>query len=974
MFNSTLSTKLVKWNQSVDCCSWVGVTCNEGLVIGLDLTNESISGGLNNSSSLFNLQHLQNLSLAFNDFNNSQIPSEFDKLANLSHLNLSYTGFAGQIPIAISRLTRLVVLDLSFSQYLLKLENPNLKVLVQNFSELMVLHLDGVLISAQGNEWGQALSSSLPNLRELGLSYCNLSGPIDSSLQHLQSLSFIDLSQNNFSAPVPEFLADFKNLTFLNFYDCELNGKFPEKIFQVPMLQMLDLSENSRLEVSLPEFLPNGSLQTLLLSYTNFSGSLPPSIGNLKMLSRIDLAECNLNGSIPDSIGSLTQLVDLDLSYNNFHRSIRDSIARLKQLVYLDLSGNNFSGSIPSSIASLTQLIYLDLSYNNFSGSIPSSIGSLTQLVNLDLSYNNFNGSIPNFGMFKNLTYLKLDNNHLSGQMNSTHLEELLNLYYLDFRGNSLNGNIPISLFSLPSLQSLLLSHNQFSGSLDLSVIQKSESLSSLDLSYNNLLIGLNGFNISLISFPQFYYLGLASCKLKVFPDFLRNQSSLYFLDLSNNQIHGEIPASIGQSFATIIFLSLSSNKLYGSIPRSICNATGLRLLDLSSNSLSGTIPRCLIEMSGSLEVLSLRTNNLNGTIPDAFPDNCSLQTLSLNKNQLEGWLPKSLASCIWLEVLDIGNNNIKDTFPFFLKKTSRLRILVLRSNKFYGPITHPEPNATWPMLQVIDVASNNFTGHLLIILLLNSMAMVNRSLEALSGPSYLGTSVYGIYYRDMITITIKGFMVEFKNIQEKFTTIDFSCNSFDGPIPKEIGELKVLHILNLSHNAFTGQIPSSLGKLRNLESLDLSSNKLSGKIPMQLADGLIFLSVLNLSFNQLEGQIPFIKQFATFSETSFEGNEKLCGIPLKSHCTYEEPRLSPPTYEEKHWNSGIVIEWNYINVELGFIFGIGIVIGPLMFWKRWRIWYYKHVDDILFKIFPRFYLGKEYHKRCRQRNQRPRH
>jgi hypothetical protein len=309
------------------------------------------------------------------------------------------------------------------------------------------------------------------------------------------------------------------------------------------------------------------------------------------------------------------------------------------------------------------------------------------------------------------------------------------------------------------------------------------------------------------------------------------------------------------------------------------------------------------------------------------------------------------------------------------LKNTSMLRVLVLRSNKFYGPITHPKPNATWPMLQIIDVASNKFIGHLPIILLSTWMTMINRSLEAHSGPSYLETSVGGIYYRDMITVTIKSLMVELKNILKTFTAIDFSCNSFDGPIPKEIGELKVLHILNLSHNAFTGQIPSSLGKLTNLESLDLSSNKLSGKIPMQLANGLIFLSILNLSFNQLEGQIPFIKQFATFLETSFEGNEKLCGIPLKSHCTNEEPPgLSHPTYEKKHWNSGIVIEWNYISVELGFIFGIGIVIGPLMFWKRWRIWYYKHVDDIIFKIFPRLYLGKEYHKRCRHRNQRPRH
>ncbi|XP_059429430.1 receptor-like protein 7 [Corylus avellana] len=105
-FNSTMSTKLVKWNQSADCCSWQGVTCNEGRVIGLDLTNESISGGLDNSSSLFSLQHLESLSLAYNDFNLShEIPLEFDKLVNLSYLNLSNALFVGQIPIAISRLT-----------------------------------------------------------------------------------------------------------------------------------------------------------------------------------------------------------------------------------------------------------------------------------------------------------------------------------------------------------------------------------------------------------------------------------------------------------------------------------------------------------------------------------------------------------------------------------------------------------------------------------------------------------------------------------------------------------------------------------------------------------------------------------------------------------------------------------------------------------------------------------------------------
>ena len=55
-------------------------------------------------------------------------------------------------------------------------------------------------------------------------------------------------------------------------------------------------SYNDLLQGSLPEFLPNGSLRSLLLSGTNFSGALPDTIGNLRRLSKIDLSMCNFNG------------------------------------------------------------------------------------------------------------------------------------------------------------------------------------------------------------------------------------------------------------------------------------------------------------------------------------------------------------------------------------------------------------------------------------------------------------------------------------------------------------------------------------------------------------------------------------------------------------------------------------------------------------------------------------------------------
>ena len=100
LFESDYSTKLVRWNERVDCCSWEGVACSKGRVVSLYLDNEPIYGGLNSSSSLFRLHYLQYLSLANNDvYGPHRIPPKFGNLTNLSYLNLSNAGFEGRFPL-----------------------------------------------------------------------------------------------------------------------------------------------------------------------------------------------------------------------------------------------------------------------------------------------------------------------------------------------------------------------------------------------------------------------------------------------------------------------------------------------------------------------------------------------------------------------------------------------------------------------------------------------------------------------------------------------------------------------------------------------------------------------------------------------------------------------------------------------------------------------------------------------------------
>ncbi|XP_070676357.1 receptor-like protein 7 [Malus domestica] len=216
-----------------------------GHVVGLDISSQSISGGIDNSNSLFDLQQLQSLNLANNVFSyGSHIPSAIGKLTNLRYLNLSnsYNYGEGKIPVEISQL----------------------------------LYLDGVNISAPGKEWCQAISSSLPDLRVLSLSNTLLSGPVDQSLAKLQSLSVIKLDNNyGISGPIPRFFANFSNLREFSWDGNNVSAPF---------------LCNEELLGSLPEFPNNGSLRSLVLPSTNFSGLLPGSIGNLKHLERLNFS------------------------------------------------------------------------------------------------------------------------------------------------------------------------------------------------------------------------------------------------------------------------------------------------------------------------------------------------------------------------------------------------------------------------------------------------------------------------------------------------------------------------------------------------------------------------------------------------------------------------------------------------------------------------------------------------------------
>jgi len=214
-----------------DCCSWDGVECDEatGHVTSLNLSHSCLIGTLSSNNSLFRLLHLESLNLAWNDFTDSSIPYGFGNLSKLQYLNLSSSHFLGKVPSDISRLSKLVSLDLNLEW---DLEMPNINNFIHN----------------------------LTMLRELDLSYINM------------------------SSPFPHVLVNFSSLKLLKLRECELHGEFPTRIFQLPNLKALDISNNYELSGFIPDLHWGNPLKSLSLFETNFSGEVPISIGFLERI------------------------------------------------------------------------------------------------------------------------------------------------------------------------------------------------------------------------------------------------------------------------------------------------------------------------------------------------------------------------------------------------------------------------------------------------------------------------------------------------------------------------------------------------------------------------------------------------------------------------------------------------------------------------------------------------------------------
>ncbi|KAI3833661.1 hypothetical protein MKW92_000168 [Papaver armeniacum] len=255
---------------------------------------------------------------------------------------------------------------------------------------------------------------------------------------------------------------------------------------------------------------------------------------------RNSIPEENLPGVLPPEIVKLPYLETLDLSSNYLNGTVPKVWGTMEKLERIILTGNRLSGQLPEEIGNISTLKDLWLNFNQLTGPLPSKLGDIAGIISIRIVANNFTGELPEtFSKLANLTDFWISDNQFTGKIPSF-IKNWTNLERIEIQASGLEGPIPSEISVLEKLKILFIS----------------------DLN------GKEGSFPPLNNLKGLQRLVLRSCNINgTLPDYIGSMETLMHLDLSFNNLSGEIPSTFARLFQ-VQFMYLTGNLLTGPIPR----------------------------------------------------------------------------------------------------------------------------------------------------------------------------------------------------------------------------------------------------------------------------------------------------------------------------------------------------------------------------------------------------------------------
>ena len=380
------------------------------------------------------------------------------------------------------------------------------------------------ILNLYGNKIDQLSMQTFLGLED-SLEYMDLGYNIIEKVSRIAypRLRFLNLEKNLIQNITNAFNL-LTSLQVLNVADNKID-ELPAGVFR-SMTNLLQVNlENNRIRVLEAGVFENAYLTKVNMSSNLLTQILPQSFSNLEILEVVDLSDnqiSTINNGAFDGIPHLKKLHLQKNKLNSYNGDIYTGMGELDtELEYLDLSDNEITYLYPESFELHPQLKWVNFAMNRFSFFPTQFIKNLQQLEYLNLEKNQIKSLDDNdFANLNNLRNLKLSMNEIES-ISETAFQNSSQLQFIDISHNNIselkndlfNGilrlqldashnnlsSIPDKLFEKPKvfrLESLDLSHNQFT-EIPVNMLQNQYvSLETLKISHNNIKVIPSDANI----------------------------------------------------------------------------------------------------------------------------------------------------------------------------------------------------------------------------------------------------------------------------------------------------------------------------------------------------------------------------------------------------------------------------------------------------------------------------------------------